>query len=91
MEFTLFDDKDIPATGWINVQFPVLATGTNTVLQFGARNDPNAFALDDIVVQPLPGIASISRFTLTTRERESDSPEGTQVLISGGKMLEFCV
>ena len=38
--------------------------------------------------EALPSIASVSRFTLTTRERDSDSPEGTQVVISGGKILE---
>ena len=38
--------------------------------------------------EALPSIASVSRFTLTTRERESESPEGTRVVISGGKMLE---
>src|SRR6266404_9726204 len=38
--------------------------------------------------EALPSIASVSRFTLTTREREGDSPEGTQIVISGGKMLE---
>ena len=38
--------------------------------------------------EALPSIASVSRFTLTTRERDSDSLEGTQVLISGGKILE---
>jgi DNA mismatch repair protein MutL len=38
--------------------------------------------------EALPSIASVSRFTLTTRERASDSPEGTQVVISGGKILE---
>jgi DNA mismatch repair protein MutL len=38
--------------------------------------------------EALPSIASVSRFTLTTRERQTDSPEGTQVVISGGKMLE---
>src|SRR5438552_5795027 len=38
--------------------------------------------------EALPSIASVSRFTLTTRARESDSPEGTQVIISGGKILE---
>jgi DNA mismatch repair protein MutL len=38
--------------------------------------------------EALPSIASVSRFTLTTRERASDSPEGTQVLIGGGKILE---
>lgn len=36
--------------------------------------------------EALPSIASVSRFTLTTRERESDSPEGTQVIMNGGKI-----
>ena len=36
--------------------------------------------------EALPSIASVSRFTLTTRERESDSPEGTQIIINGGKI-----
>jgi DNA mismatch repair protein MutL len=38
--------------------------------------------------EALPSIASVSRFILTTRERESDSPEGTQVIIGAGKILE---
>jgi len=38
--------------------------------------------------EALPSIASVSRFTLTTRERDSDSPEGTQIVVSGGKILE---
>jgi DNA mismatch repair protein MutL len=38
--------------------------------------------------EALPSIASVSRFTLTTRERDNPSPEGTQVLIGGGKILQ---
>ncbi|HEY2339455.1 MAG TPA: DNA mismatch repair endonuclease MutL, partial [Steroidobacteraceae bacterium] len=38
--------------------------------------------------EALPSIASVSRFILTTRERDTDSPEGTQVVISAGKILE---
>lgn len=38
--------------------------------------------------EALPSIASVSRFTLTTRERNGDSLEGTQIIIAGGKMLE---
>jgi DNA mismatch repair protein MutL len=38
--------------------------------------------------EALPSIASVSRFTLTTRERDSDSPEGTQVIINGGKIAD---
>src|SRR5881396_3171234 len=38
--------------------------------------------------EALPSIASVSRFALTTRERDSDSPEGTQIIVHGGKILE---
>jgi DNA mismatch repair protein MutL len=42
--------------------------------------------------EALPSIASVSRFTLLTKERvsenQTDSTSGTQVVISGGKILE---
>ena len=38
--------------------------------------------------EALPSIASVSRFTLTTRERETTSPEGTQILVNGGTIAE---
>jgi DNA mismatch repair protein MutL len=38
--------------------------------------------------EAIPSIASVSRMTITTRERESDNPEGTQIVINGGKILE---
>jgi DNA mismatch repair protein MutL len=38
--------------------------------------------------EALPSIASVSRFTLTTRERESRSPEGTQIIVNGGTIAE---
>jgi DNA mismatch repair protein MutL len=38
--------------------------------------------------EALPSIASVSRFTLTTRERDADSPEGSQVIVHGGKILD---
>ncbi|HEY2951554.1 MAG TPA: DNA mismatch repair endonuclease MutL [Verrucomicrobiae bacterium] len=37
--------------------------------------------------EALPSIASVSRMTLTTREREGDAA-ATQVIINGGKLLE---
>jgi DNA mismatch repair protein MutL len=36
--------------------------------------------------EALPSIASVSRFSLATRERDSDSPEGTQIIVNGGKI-----
>ncbi len=38
--------------------------------------------------EALPSIASVSRFTLTTRERENESPEGTQIIVNGGTIAE---
>jgi DNA mismatch repair protein MutL len=38
--------------------------------------------------EAVPSIASVSRFTLTTREQESASPEGTQIVINGGTIAE---
>ena len=49
---TLFDETDLPAIGWTNLQFVVTATGTSTVLQFGAQDDPSYLALDDVSVVP---------------------------------------
>jgi DNA mismatch repair protein MutL len=38
--------------------------------------------------EAIPSIASVSRFTLTTRPRDDDSPEATQIVIHGGKILD---
>jgi hypothetical protein len=52
---TLFDQTDIPAIGWTNMQFIVTATEMNTVLEFGFRKDPGYFGLDDISVSEISG------------------------------------
>jgi hypothetical protein len=49
---TLFDETDLPALGWTNIQFVVTATGPSAVLQFGAQDDPSYLALDDVSVVP---------------------------------------
>src|SRR5262245_19738071 len=38
--------------------------------------------------EAVPSIASVSRFTLTTRERGAANPDATQVVINGGKIVE---
>jgi DNA mismatch repair protein MutL len=38
--------------------------------------------------EAIPSMASVSRFTLTTRDRDGDSPEATQIIIHGGKIIE---
>ncbi|HEX7570874.1 MAG TPA: hypothetical protein VF492_10255, partial [Verrucomicrobiae bacterium] len=43
-----------------NFQFVATATGTNTVLQFAARNDPNYFGFDDVSVTPVPAVTLAS-------------------------------
>jgi uncharacterized repeat protein (TIGR03803 family) len=49
----LFNQTNIPAIGWTNLQFLVTATGPATTLQFGFRDDPSYLGLDGVtVVQP---------------------------------------
>ena len=38
--------------------------------------------------EALPSIASVSRFTLTTREWDSESPEATRIQVQGGKLMQ---
>ncbi len=51
-------------------------------------HDLEAIATMGFRGEAIPSIASVSRFTLTSRERESDSPEATQIVIHGGKILD---
>jgi len=59
---TLFDGTNLGAIGWTNLQFTVLATDTNTVLELGFRDDPSFLGLDEVGVyltQPDLGGASV--------------------------------
>jgi DNA mismatch repair protein MutL len=38
--------------------------------------------------EALPSIASVSRFQIVTRERASGEPEGTRVVVNGGRIIE---
>jgi len=58
---TLFDETNISAIGWTNLQFIVSAAETNSVLELGFRDDPSFLGLDDISAYPtLPNIGAAS-------------------------------
>ncbi|MGA2748591.1 MAG: PKD domain-containing protein [Verrucomicrobiota bacterium] len=57
---TLFDEANIAAIGWTNLQFSVSATGASTVLEFGFEDDISYLGLDDIgVFRAEPSIGGI--------------------------------
>jgi hypothetical protein len=51
----LYAQTNLNAFGWTNLQFVVPAIATKTSLEFDFNNDPGAFGLDDVTVQPVPG------------------------------------
>jgi hypothetical protein len=59
----IFDQVNLGVLDWTNIQFIVAATGPNTVLQFGFRNDWSYFGLDDISLTPVaaPVIQTVTR------------------------------
>ena len=60
-----------PAFPWVNEQFLLTATCTNTTLEFVAQDFPNYFGLDDVQVTPVPktefrsAVCSANSFQLT--------------------------
>ena len=54
----LFDQTDLGAFAWTNFQFSATATTATTVLQFGFRNDQNAFGLDDVSVSSAASLSA---------------------------------
>jgi sugar lactone lactonase YvrE len=62
----IFDQTNIAAIGWTNLQFAVVPTGTNTVLQFGFRDDPIYLGLDDISLTNAASVPVPAAYTFTT-------------------------
>jgi hypothetical protein len=50
----LFDQTNVPSIGWTNLHYTVVATGPQSTLKFGGRNDPDYFGLDEVTVIPIP-------------------------------------
>jgi len=50
----LMDVTNLGVTGQVPFEFPVTASGTNAILQFGFRNDPEFFGFDNVFVSPIP-------------------------------------
>jgi hypothetical protein len=51
---SVFDQTNMGAFGWTNLQYLVSATDNATPLEFDFRDDPGALALDDITLQAVP-------------------------------------
>ena len=63
---SLYDKVNLPKiTTWTNLLFVVSATGYNTVLQIGGRNDNSYLGLDDVSVLPIPA-PTVTGFRKTT-------------------------
>jgi len=56
----LFDEVNMPETGWTNLQFVVTASGAGTPLELGFLNAPSYFGLDSIAVNSLTALPWIS-------------------------------
>ena len=65
----LFDQTNLPALGWTNLQFFATASGTSAALRFGFRNDPAYFGFDDVSVLPVvpPTLQWVSSLGRTVR------------------------
>jgi hypothetical protein len=66
---TLFNQTSLPALNWTNLHFVVTASAASTVLQFGFRNDPGYFGLDDISVMPVaaPALRMLAKANTTVQ------------------------
>jgi len=64
---TLMDLTNLALTGWLPYEFLVTATGTNSMLKFGFRDDPSFLGLDGVFVAPI----SAPKFESITKTNES--------------------
>jgi hypothetical protein len=55
---TIFDQVNLGAIGWTNMQLIVTAADASTVVEFGFRDDLSWLGLDDISLMPVPAFVS---------------------------------
>ena len=70
---TLFDQANIAPAGWTNMHFVATATGTQTTLSFGLRDDPSFLNLDEVSVVPFP---IVTNGGFETSDLEAWTPSG---------------
>jgi hypothetical protein len=51
---SLANNTNLPAAGWTNLHYTVMGAAAQSALQFGLRNDPSYFFMDEVSVLPLP-------------------------------------
>jgi hypothetical protein len=86
---SLFNQTNLPALGWTNLQFLVRAATTNSVLQFGFQDDNSYLALDDVSVLPAAGPVSLTGTGLHTNHFgfTLSGPSGLAVVIEASTNL----
>lgn len=50
----IFNQTDLGTISFTNMQFVIAASGSSTILEFGAENVPDYFGLDDVSVTTVP-------------------------------------
>ncbi|MGO8677431.1 MAG: leucine-rich repeat protein [Limisphaerales bacterium] len=85
----LLDDVNLPAVAWTNFQFLVNATGANTVLQFGFRDDNSYLGLDDVSLLPAPTPVTLGAAGVQANEFgfSATGPSGLVVVVEANTNL----
>ena len=79
----LFDQVNMGARGWTNVQMLVAATDTTSVIQFGFRNHHAYFGFDDMSVTAITGAVA-----LTVLSAHDGAVPGNSIVLSGTPLTE---
>lgn len=83
-EKVLFNQTNMSAFGWSNLQFMVQASSNVTALQFGFRNDNDFFCLDNVSVTAVPAPPSQEGALLVTISPAGAVTAGAQWQLDGG-------